>query len=51
MAGAGLAFQECLGSSPTMTPRMAISSCLMLFRTLQLPAMGLYHCEDAAQSA
>jgi hypothetical protein len=26
---------------------MAISSCLMLFRTLQLPAMGLYHCEDA----
>lgn len=53
MAGAGLAFQECASVAATDDDASHgdFPSCLMLFRTLQLPAMGLYHCEDASLSA
>lgn len=53
MAGAGLAFQECasVAALDDDASHGDFPSCLMLFRTLQLPAMGLYHCEDASLSA
>ena len=51
--GAGLAFQECasVAALDDDASHGDFPSCLMLFRTLQLPAMGLYHCEDASLSA
>ncbi len=53
MAGAGLAFQECasVAALDDDASHGDFPSCLMLFRTLQLPALGLYHCEDASLSA
>ena len=48
-----LAFQECasVAALDDDASHGDFPSCLMLFRTLQLPAMGLYHCEDASLSA
>ena len=53
MAGAGLAFQECasVAALDDDASHGDFPSCLMLFRTLQLPALGLYHCEDASLPA